>query len=572
MEKRWVLQEAANEDEVRELSAAINVKPALANMLIQRGICDFDEAKAFFRPSLDMLHDPFLMKDMEHAINRLLLAMDREEKILIYGDYDVDGTTSVALAYGFLSSIYQHIEYYIPDRYKEGYGISEEGIQYAAEQGFSLIISLDCGIRAVNMVNEARKRNIDFIICDHHRPGEHLPPAHAILNPKQEGCNYPFKELCGCGVGFKLLHGLSVRTQKYQQQLEEWLDLVAVAIAADIVPIYGENRILSYFGLIQLNESPRPGLKALASLASLRGDINIENIVFGFAPRINAAGRMEHAKAAVQLLLAENDESAVKLANDLNIQNTERRGYDTSMTQEALEMIEHDENLLNAKTTVLFKKDWHKGVVGIVASRCIEKHYRPTIILTESHNRASGSARSVDGFDVYSAIEACSDLLEQFGGHKYAAGLTMPVENVPLFQKKFEETVSQLIREEQLTPLVNIDVKIKLADINNRFYSIIKQMAPFGPGNMRPVFVSESLMVYGYPQILKEQHLKFSVRQEGSQKIFNAIGFGMAYLYETVLQGKPFKMAYTVDKNHYNGNTSLQLMIKDIKPMEMEGE
>ena len=570
MEKRWVLQEAANEDEVRELSAAINVKPALANMLIQRGICDFDEAKAFFRPSLDMLHDPFLMKDMEHAINRLLLAMDREEKILIYGDYDVDGTTSVALAYGFLSSIYQHIEYYIPDRYKEGYGISEEGIQYAAEQGFSLIISLDCGIRAVNMVNEARKRNIDFIICDHHRPGEHLPPAHAILNPKQEGCNYPFKELCGCGVGFKLLHGLSVRTQKYQQQLEEWLDLVAVAIAADIVPIYGENRILSYFGLIQLNESPRPGLKALASLASLRGDINIENIVFGFAPRINAAGRMEHAKAAVQLLLAENDESAVKLANDLNIQNTERRGYDTSMTQEALEMIEHDENLLNAKTTVLFKKDWHKGVVGIVASRCIEKHYRPTIILTESHNRASGSARSVDGFDVYSAIEACSDLLEQFGGHKYAAGLTMPVENVPLFQKKFEETVSQLIREEQLTPLVNIDVKIKLADINNRFYSIIKQMAPFGPGNMRPVFVSESLMVYGYPQILKEQHLKFSVRQEGSQKIFNAIGFGMAYLYETVLQGKPFKMAYTVDKNHYNGNTSLQLMIKDIKPMEGE--
>ena len=570
MEKRWVLQEAANEDEVRELSAAINVKPALANMLIQRGICDFDEAKAFFRPSLDMLHDPFLMKDMEHAINRLLLAMDREEKILIYGDYDVDGTTSVALAYGFLSSIYQHIEYYIPDRYKEGYGISEEGIQYAAEQGFSLIISLDCGIRAVNMVNEARKRNIDFIICDHHRPGEHLPPAHAILNPKQEGCNYPFKELCGCGVGFKLLHGLSVRTQKYQQPLEAWLDLVAVAIAADIVPIYGENRILSYFGLIQLNESPRPGLKALASLASLRGDINIENIVFGFAPRINAAGRMEHAKAAVQLLLAENDESAVKLANDLNIQNTERRGYDTSMTQEALEMIEHDENLLNAKTTVLFKKDWHKGVVGIVASRCIEKHYRPTIILTESHNRASGSARSVDGFDVYSAIEACSDLLEQFGGHKYAAGLTMPVENVPLFQKKFEETVSQLIREEQLTPLVNIDVKIKLADINNRFYSIIKQMAPFGPGNMRPVFVSESLMVYGYPQILKEQHLKFSVRQEGSQKIFNAIGFGMAYLYETVLQGKPFKMAYTVDKNHYNGNTSLQLMIKDIKPMEGE--
>lgn len=570
MEKRWVLQESASDEEVQQLSAAINVKPALANLLIQRGITTYDEARAFFRPSLKMLHDPFLMKDMEHAVHRLQLAMEREEKILIYGDYDVDGTTSVALAYGFLSSIYEHIDYYIPDRYKEGYGISEEGIQYALDHNFSLIISLDCGIRAVNLVNEARKKNIDFIICDHHRPGEQLPPAHAILNPKQEGCSYPFKELCGCGVGFKLLHGLCVKMQKYQKELVTWLDLVAVAIAADIVPITGENRIMGYFGLIRLNESPRPGLKALANLAGLRSDIHIDNIVFGFAPRINAAGRMEHAKAAVQLLLADNEESAVKLANELNIQNTERRGYDTNMTQEALEMIEHDELLLNAKTTVLFKKDWHKGVVGIVASRCIEKYYRPTIILTESHNKASGSARSVDGFDVYSAIEECSDLLEQFGGHKYAAGLTMPVENVPLFRQKFEETVSQQITADQLTPLVNIDVNIELADINNKFYGIIKQMAPFGPGNMRPVFVSENLITYGYPQILKEQHLKFSLRQDGSEKIYNAIGFGMAHLYETVLNGKPFKMAYTVDENHYNGKTSLQLMIKDIKPMEME--
>jgi single-stranded-DNA-specific exonuclease len=567
MEKRWVFQEMANEEEVKKLSSDINVNPALANLLIQRGVHSFEEAKDFFRPTLKMLHDPFLMKDMEHAVNRLILAMEREEKILIYGDYDVDGTTSVALAYGFLSSIYEHIDYYIPDRYKEGYGISEDGIQYASDNNFSLIISLDCGIRAVTLINEARKRNIDFIICDHHRPGEQLPPAHAILNPKQDGCHYPFKELCGCGVGFKLLHGLSVRTKKYQKQLVEWLDLVAVAIAADIVPITGENRILSYFGLIRLNESPRPGLKALANLAGLKNDIHIENIVFGFAPRINAAGRMEHAKAAVQLLLADNDESALTLANELNIQNIERRGYDSTMTQEALEMIEKD-GALQSKTTVLFKNDWHKGVVGIVASRCIEKYYRPTVILTESHNKASGSARSVDGFDVYAAIEECSDLLEQFGGHKYAAGLTMPVENVPVFQKKFEETVARLITDEQLTPLVNIDARIALSDINSKFYNIIKQMAPFGPGNMRPVFISENLMVYGYPQILKEQHLKFSVRQEGSQKIFNAIGFGMAYLYESVLQGKPFRMAYTVDENHYNGNTSLQLMIKDIKPME----
>ncbi len=565
MEKRWVFQEQSNQEAVQKLASEINVNPALANLLIQRGVEDFEEAKRFFRPSLKMLHDPFLMKDMDHAVNRLILAMERQEKILIYGDYDVDGTTSVALAYGFLHSIYEHIEYYIPHRYKEGYGISEEGIQYAADHNFSLIISLDCGIRAVGMINEARKKNIDFIVCDHHRPGDQLPPAHAILNPKQDGCQYPFKELCGCGVGFKLLHGYCVRIKSHHKQLVEWLDLVAVAIAADIVPINGENRILSYFGLQRLNDSPRPGLKALAQLAGLRNEINIDNIVFGFAPRINAAGRMEHAKAAVQLLLAETDECAVKMANELNVQNTERRGYDTVMTQEALEMIAQDENSGHTKTTVLFKNDWHKGVVGIVASRCIEKHYRPTIILTESHGKASGSARSVDGFDVYSAIEACSDLLEQFGGHKYAAGLTLSLDNVAVFQKKFEEVVSQSISEDQLIPQIKIDVPIKLSDINPKFFNIIKQLAPFGPGNMRPIFMSDHLLVYGYPQILKEQHLKFSLRQEGSQKVYHAIGFGMAHFYETILDGAPFQMAYNVEENHYNGNTTLQLMIRDIK-------
>lgn len=568
MEKRWVVQERADEETVKALSEDINIKPSLANILLQRGVSSFKEAKSFFRPDLMMLHNPFLMKDMEHAVNRLITAMEKEEKILIYGDYDVDGTTSVALAYGFLSHIYPHIDYYIPDRYKEGYGISKEGIDYASDNDFSLIIALDCGIRAVNLVNEARKRNIDFIICDHHRPGDQLPPAHAILNPKQEGCTYPFKELCGCGVGFKFLHGFCVYTKKYKKELVSWLDLVAIAIAADIVPITGENRILSYFGLQKLNQSPRPGLKALRSLAGLRGDIHIDNIVFGFAPRINAAGRMEHAKAAVKLLLAADDDTATTLADALNVQNTERRGYDTNMTQEAFEMIEQDKSLSSARSTVLFKQDWHKGVVGIVASRCIEKYYRPTIILTGKDDKASGSARSVDGFDVYAAIEECSELLEQFGGHKYAAGLTLPIENVPLFQQKFEETVTHMITEEQLTPVVKVDAEIDLSDINSRYFVVIKQMAPFGPGNMRPVFVSKNLMVYGYPQILKNQHLKFDLRQEGSEKVFKAIGFGMAHLYETVLQGKPFKMAYTIDENHYNGNTTLQLMIKDIKPME----
>jgi single-stranded-DNA-specific exonuclease len=567
MEKRWVFQEAADEETVHKLATSINVNPALARLLVQRGIHDYDEARNFFRPGLKMLHDPFLMKDMEHAVRRLIAAMEAGEKILIYGDYDVDGTSSVALVYGFLRSIYDQLEFYIPDRYKEGYGISEEGIAYASEAGFSLIIALDCGIRAVKLVNEARKKNIDFIICDHHRPGDQLPPAHAILNPKQEGCHYPYKELCGCGVGFKLLHGYCVKVRKHQKQLVSWLDLVAVAIAADIVPITGENRIMTFFGLKRINESPRPGLQALASLAGLKQNINVDNIVFGFAPRINAAGRMEHAKAAVKLLLSENEEAAISLANDLNIHNTERRGYDSSMTQEALNMIASDEVMSKAKSTVLFKKDWHKGVVGIVASRCVEKYYRPTIILTESNNKVSGSARSVDGFDVYAAIDECSDLLEQFGGHKYAAGLTLPVENVPLFQKKFEEVVARMITEEQLTPLVRIDAKIDLSDINNRFYNIIKQMAPFGPGNMRPVFMSENLMVYGYPQVLKEQHLKFSVRQEGSQKVHHVIGFGMAHFNEMILE-KPFRMAYIIDENHYNGSTSLQLQVRDIKLME----
>lgn len=567
MEKRWVLKDKPEKDVVQEVSSAINVSPALAAILAQRHIATYDQARSFFRPSLKQLPSPFLMKDMDHAVNRLVLAMKRSEKILVYGDYDVDGTTSVALVYGFLRQIYPFLDFYIPDRYSEGYGISEKGIQYAVEQDCSLVIALDCGIRAVNLINKARKQGIDFIVCDHHRPGDQLPPAHAILNPKQEGCPYPYKELCGCGVGFKLLQGFCQQINKHSTELHEQLDLLAIAIAADIVPITGENRILTHFGLKKLNESPRPGLKALAHMAGLHGEITVENVVFGFAPRINAAGRMQHARAAVELLLAENEETALQLADGLNLHNAQRKNFDSSITQQALDMIEQDELLKNAKSTVLFKNDWHKGVVGIVASRCIEKYYRPTIILTESNQKATGSARSVNGFDVYEAIAACADLLEQFGGHTHAAGLTLSIENVPFFQKKFEEVVSGRITEELLVPQIEIDLEVNLSEVTKKFYKVIQQMGPFGPGNMRPVFISKDLYVSEEPQVLKEKHLKFYVKQADSSAELCAVGFGMASFYDMLRQRIPFKMAYNIEENNFNGHSSLQLMIRDIKPM-----
>ena len=565
MEKQWIIGEKIDHTQVNQLAQEINVSPALASLLIQRDIDSFSQAKEFFRPSLKKLHNPFLLKDMDHAVRRLSLAIERGEKVLIYGDYDVDGTTSVALVYGYLRGFYPNIDFYIPDRYQEGYGISEKGIQHAAEHKFSLIISLDCGIRAVRLVNEARKQGIDFIICDHHRPGDELPPAHAIINAKQEGCSYPYKELCGCGVGFKLLHAFCQENKRPIGELYEYLDLVAVAIAADIVPITGENRILAYYGLRQLNQSVRPGLKALAEVASLRSPITIDSIVFGIAPRINAAGRMKHAKAAVELMLAQDEVTAATIAAQLNKNNSQRRGLDVDITQQALAMIGRDEQLKQAKSTVLFDASWHKGVVGIVASRCIEQYYRPTIILTESNGKATGSARSVNGFDVYEAIVECADLLDQYGGHTHAAGLTLPVDNIPLFREKFEEAVAQRIQEEHLIPCVNIERIIALSEVTSRFYNILKQMAPFGPGNMRPIFASEALEVVGTPQILKEQHLKCVVRQSGSDAQLTAIGFGMAHYYDRICGQQSFSMAYTVEENHYNGHTSLQLMIRDIK-------
>lgn len=569
MEKRWVQQKAADTAIVEQLVDSLNIDPMLAGILAQRNIHDFEEAKQFFRPKLSHLHDPFLMKDMHLAVTRLQCAIQKQEKVLIYGDYDVDGTTSVALVYGFLKPLFHEIDFYIPDRYSEGYGISEKAINWAAEQGFTLIISLDCGIRAVKLIGEARKKGVDFIVCDHHRPGDELPPAHAILDTKQPGCPYPYKELTGCAVGFKLLQALCEKTHMDTSYLFGFLDLVAVSIASDIVPITGENRILEFYGLEKLTHTPRPGLEMLMEVAGLKPPLNVQNVVFGIGPRINAAGRIEHAKAAVTLLLANNREEAISYASNLNKRNSERKGFDSKITKEALAMIDADEQLKSAKTTVLFKNDWHKGVIGIVASRCIEKYYRPTIILTESNSKATGSARSVIGFDVYEAIQECSDLLEQFGGHTYAAGLTLPIEKVPAFQQKFEQVVSNRIAEELLIPQINIDQVINLDQIDTKFYNILSQMAPFGPQNMQPVFIAENVIVEGNVQILKEEHLKFKVRCASSSQpsIYNAIAFGMKEKLDIINQGDSFQMIFTIEKNHFNGHTSLQLMVKDLKPM-----
>lgn len=565
MEKRWVYKDSHKEPAVKTLATSLNVNPTLATLLLQRGISSFDEAREFFRPSLDQLHDPFLMKGMENAVNRLCEAIFGNENILIYGDYDVDGTTSVSLVYGFLKSFTEHLDYYIPDRYSEGYGISEKGVNWASENDFSLIISLDCGIRAVDRVAQANALGIDVIICDHHLPGEELPDALAILDPKQKDDQYPFKELSGCGVGFKLLQGFCAQNTIPIEQLYAHLDLVAVSIASDIVPIVGENRILAYYGLRKLNQAPSKGLKSLMEISGLKGTITISDVVFYLGPRINAAGRLTHAKESVKLLLAESEDDLDYFSDNLNIKNSERKNFDKSITAEALEMIETDDSLRDAKSTVLFKEDWHKGVIGIVASRCIETYYRPTIILTESKNKATGSARSVDGFDVHEAISACSDLLEQFGGHKYAAGLTLELDKVDAFRQKFEEVVSASITPEQLIPKLDIDLDINFDFIDFKSYAILQQMAPFGPQNMQPVFSSAEVKCKVEPRVLKETHLKLQVYQHTPNQSFDAIGFGMGHLKDKILKSESFKLAYHIDENNFRGNKSLQLLIKDIK-------
>ena len=565
MTKRWVLKKQADRTTTEKLSEAININITLASLLTQRGINNFEEARRFFRPSIADLHDPFLMADMDKAVERLETAIDKGEKILIYGDYDVDGTTSVALFYGFLLEHYHSIRFYIPDRYKEGYGVSEAGIDWAIEEKFDLIITLDCGIKAVNMIGKAAAAGIDFIVCDHHLPGEQLPAAVAILDPKRAGCPYPFKELSGCGIGFKFLQAFCLKNKISLDNLYPYLDLVAVSIAADIVPIVDENRLLAYFGLKQLNENPRPGLQALINLAGFRNSIDINSVVFGIGPRINASGRIDHAKTAVKLLLSKDIEEAVAIASVINDKNTERRSFDTNITREALEMIEQNPLSPSAKSTVLYKEDWHKGVIGIVASRCIDVYYRPTIILTQSNNKATGSARSVTGFDIYGAISECSDLLLQFGGHMYAAGLTLDVENVTEFQQRFEEVVSSRIRPEQLIPQIELDQNIELEQIVPAFYNILKQMAPFGPLNMQPVFMTEQVKASGRPRILKNRHLKINLCQENSDHVMEAIGFDMADYFGMIDSGMRFNIAYTIEENNYWGNGGLQLCLKDIK-------
>ena len=564
MQKRWLINEEADGELVQSLQENLGISENLAFLFAQKGIKNYEEAKAYFRPQLDQLHDPFLMKDMDRAVDRLSSALDNGEKILVYGDYDVDGTTSVATFYGFLKENHNTLEFYIPDRYKEGYGVSKTGIEYAIENDFQLIVTLDCGIKAHDRVNQAQAAGIDVIICDHHTPSDELPAAYAVLDPKRTDCEYPYKELSGCGVGFKLLQAYCQRKEMSQDALFQYLDLLAVSIASDIVPITGENRVLTYFGLKKLNQDPRPGLKALVDLCKNRNDFTVSSIVFGIGPRINAAGRMDHARASVKLLLAKTEEDADAKASLINDKNDARRDFDNTITEEALLMIQSDEVLLNAKSTVLYKEDWHKGVIGIVASRCIEKHYRPTVILTESNGKVTGSARSVMGFDVYNAITQCADLLDQYGGHMYAAGVTMEIENVEAFQKKFESVVANTITEEQLVPAIKIDLVIFLDDIHFKFYETLKQMGPFGPQNMQPVFVSENVHAEN-AKVLKEQHLKFTVKQEGTSGSIDAIGFGLGEYYDLVNSGMKFHMAYTIEENDFRGHKSLQLFIKDIK-------
>ncbi|WP_040252684.1 single-stranded-DNA-specific exonuclease RecJ [Psychroserpens mesophilus] len=560
---RWTLKPKPDTKTVEDLQKALQVDPAVATLLIQRGIETYEAAKTFFRPSLNDLHDPFLMKDMDLAVSRIEKALANQENILVYGDYDVDGTTSVALLSSYLKTKSERIATYIPDRYDEGYGVSFKGIDFAHDNEFTLIIALDCGVKAIDKVAYATKKGIDFIICDHHRPGTELPKAIAVLDPKREDCEYPYKELCGCGVGFKLIQALASKEGLTAEDLADYLDLVATAIGADIVPITGENRALAYFGLQVINTHPRPGIKALISEVK-KDELTITDVVFIVAPRINAAGRMKHGNYAVTLLTETDEFLAEAYAKEINIFNLDRREADQRITEEALEQIlENKEE--DRLTSVVYHESWHKGVIGIVASRLTETYYRPTLVFTKSGDKLAASARSVKGFDVYNALEACSEHIEQFGGHKYAAGLTLKEENYEAFKQAFEDEVSKTIDRSLLTPEIKIDEQIELSDITPKFYRIIRQFAPFGPGNMTPIFMTENLKDTGYGKCVGEddKHLRLTVRQ-GQQHIVG-IAFNLGDKLSLIKDKKPFKAVYSIDENHWQGNVSLQLKIRDIK-------
>ncbi|MBO9674550.1 MAG: single-stranded-DNA-specific exonuclease RecJ [Sphingobacteriaceae bacterium] len=564
MEKRWVLTSDFNDDTVAKIAEQLNIDRSLAQILVQRNICDFDQAKDFFRPDLDHLHDPFLMKDMDVAIARIETALANHEKILIYGDYDVDGTTSVALAFSFFSQLTENIEYYIPDRYLEGYGISTAGIDYANENGFSLIIALDCGIKSIDKIDYANTLGVDFIICDHHLPGDVLPQAIAVLDPKRADCAYPFKELAGCGIGFKLAQAYAQKHELPKETYLKYLDLVMVSIAADIVPVIGENRILAHYGLKKLNTNPCEGLRALMEVSGKTENYSITDVVFTLGPRINAAGRIDHAKHAVAMLLCQVDSNSLEQSELINLKNTERKTYDQDITREALALIGESEILINRKTTVVFNESWHKGVIGIVASRLTEKYYRPTVVLTKSNGHVAGSCRSVVGFDLYEALSGCAHLLDQYGGHKFAAGLTMQEHNIDAFADKFEEIVSASITEELLTPMIRIDAEIELSQINGKFYRILSQMGPFGPENMSPVFVTHNVYLAQHAMAVGQNHLKINIKQQNSP-IFEGIAFGLAEFQNLLQPGVPFSVCYTLEENVWRDKKRLQLNIKGIK-------
>jgi single-stranded-DNA-specific exonuclease len=568
MDKRWVIKEKGDTAVVRQLAGALNISEALANLMVQRNITTPEEALAFFEPDLGYLHDPFMMKDMNIAVERISTAIKKNEKILVYGDYDVDGTTAVALMYSFLKEQYSSIEYYIPDRYKEGYGVSFMGIDYAFQNNCRIIITLDCGIKAVEKVKYARSKGIDVIVCDHHYPGDEIPRAVAVLDPKQPGCNYPYKELSGCGVGFKLIQAYSRVHGIPFSKIAGYLDLVAVSIASDIVPLTGENRVLAYFGLKQLNESPGTGLKEIIRESEVCRALTIEDVVFKIGPRINAAGRMETGSKVVDLLVASDIKIAAGISKEINSFNIERRNVDRSITTEAMRMISEDQRTVNAKTTVLFNPSWKKGVIGIVASRLIETYYRPTVILTESNGFATGSARSVQGYDLYQAIEACSDLLESFGGHMFAAGLTLKKENINAFMARFEQYVNDTITEEQLFPRVFIDSELSFDEINEEFFTFLNKFQPFGPENMSPIFVSRNVFDKGTARMVGSsgEHLKLDLCHESTgQKSFPAIAFSQAEHFEYIRAGKPVDVCYSIEMNEFRGSRNLQLNIRDIK-------
>ena len=572
IEKRWLIRENADFEKVDKLSSLLNIDKKIANILVQRGVETYEQARVFFRPELSDLHDPFLMKDMDKAVKRLIEAIDNNESILIYGDYDVDGTTAVAVVYNYLLNFHNKLCYYVPDRYNEGYGISFQGIDYAEENNCSLVIAVDCGIKAIEKTKYANEKGIDLIICDHHNPGETLPEALAVLDPKRTDCDYPYKELSGAGVAFKLMQAFCTVRQEPPEILYKNLDLVVVSIGSDIVPLTGENRILAYYGLQQLNTDPCPGLKSIINITGLIDkEIQVNDIVFKIGPRINAAGRMESGKTAVELLTTDNDKFAEKIGLEINVINSSRKELDHDITDQALKMISEDEISKSAYSTVVYSEDWHKGVIGIVASRLTETYYRPTVVFTKSNGMATGSARSVPGYNLYEAIESCSDLLENFGGHMYAAGLTLKMENLEPFRQRFEDFVKKTITPEQRIPVINADMEIEIKDITPKFYRLLKQFAPFGPENMTPTFVSKNVFDNGSAKLVGKtnDHLKLKVIQHlGDNRCVDGIGFNFGSFYEYIREYKAIDICYQIFENHFMNQTFLQILIKDIHKLE----